>query len=75
MSPSAISNFVTISILLIPGSPETALLTESLFTDTSNKTFPSPIMLGVTCNFKAASLKEVFAPSALLLEIEFLHLA
>ena len=64
ISPSAIKSLVAISILLIPGSPETALFTESLFTWTSNRTFPSPIMLGVTVNFSAASLNEVLAPSA-----------
>ena len=38
---------------------------ESLFTFISNNTFPSPIMLGVTVNDKAASLNEVVVvPSA-----------
>ena len=63
ISPSAINSFVDISILLIGGSPATVLLTESLFTWTSSNTFPSPIILGVTVNFKAASLNDVSAPS------------
>ena len=49
--------------MLIPGSPDTARFTESLFTWTSNRTFPSPIILGVTVNLSAASLNEVLAPS------------
>jgi hypothetical protein len=55
---------VAIAIVFIPGSPATALLTESLLTETSKSTLPSPIMLGVTSNFKTAGLNEVFAPSA-----------
>ena len=36
----------------------------SLLTETSKSTLPSPIILGVTSNFKTAGLNEVFAPSA-----------
>ena len=58
ISPSAINSFVIISILEIGGSfSDTSA--SSLFTWISNKTFPSPIILGVTCNFSAASLNEV----------------
>ena len=58
------SNFVLISILLIAGSPGLDLFGVSLFTWISKRTFPSPIMLGVTVIFNAASLKEVSEPSA-----------
>ena len=64
ISPSAINNFVLISILLIAGSPGLDLLGVSLLTWISRRTFPSPIILGVTVIFNAASLKEVSAPSA-----------
>ena len=48
------------NILLIGGSSDAAaLFGVSLFTLIVNKTFPSPIMLGVTSNFKAASLNDV----------------
>ena len=60
MSPSATKSLVTISILLIGGSSEAAaLLGVSLLTFIVSRTFPSPIILGVTSNFSAASLKEV----------------
>ena len=57
MSPSAIKSLVLICIVLIDGSAPEALFTESLLTETSKSTFPSPIMLGVTSNSKTAGLK------------------
>ena len=60
ISPSATKSFVTISILLIGGSSDdVVLLGVSLFTLILSNTFPSPIILGVTSSFNAASLKEV----------------
>jgi hypothetical protein len=60
ISPSATSSLVTISILLIGGSSDSAaLFGVSLFTLMLKSTFPSPIMLGVTSNFNAASLNDV----------------
>ena len=56
ISPSATNNFVFISIVLIPTDPGFVLSGVSLFTFTSNRTFPSPIILGVTVKTKAASL-------------------
>ena len=55
-----------VSFVLIPGSSEPGTSTaESLFTLISNKTLPSPIILGVTVNAKAASLNSVVVvPSA-----------
>ena len=66
ISPSLTKSFVTIELVLIPGSSEPATSTgESLFTLISNNTFPSPIMLGVTVNDNAASLNAVVVvPSA-----------
>ena len=51
-----------ISIVFIPTEPGLVRSGVSLFTFTSNKTLPSPIMLGVTVNTRAASLK-VSCPS------------
>ena len=60
ISPSATNNFVTISILLIGGSsPPADLFGVSLFTLIVRRTLPSPIILGVTSNFNAASLNDV----------------
>ena len=60
ISPSLTNNFVVISLVLIPGSSEPATsIGESLFTWISNKTLPSPIMLGVTTKDNAASLNSV----------------
>jgi len=66
ISPSLTKSFVTIELVLIPGSSDPATSTgESLLTFISNKTFPSPIMLGVTVNDSAASLNAVVVvPSA-----------
>ena len=63
ISPSATKSFVEISILFMDGSPAFALFTVLLLTIISNSTLPSPIMLGVTVSFNAASLNEVSAPS------------
>ena len=60
ISPSLTSNLVLISFVEIPGSSAPSIvLGESLFTWISNKTFPSPIILGVTVNANAASLNSV----------------
>ena len=66
ISPSLTNSLVKISLVLIPGSSEPGTSTaESLFTLISNKTLPSPIILGVTVNAKAASLNSVVVvPSA-----------
>ena len=48
--------------MLTLGSPPVALFTESLFTLTSNNTFPSPIILGVTDSSKTAGLNCVSEP-------------
>ena len=57
ISPSLTNNFVSISLLVIPGSSEPATSTGvSLLTKISNNTFPSPIILGVAVKDKAASL-------------------
>ena len=56
---------VTISILFIGGSSDADdLLGVSLLTLMFSKTFPSPIILGVTVILRAASLNDVSAPSA-----------
>ena len=49
---------MVISILVIGGS-DWEVSASSLFTWMSNNTFPSPIMLGVTWSFNAASLNDV----------------
>ena len=60
ISPSVTSSFVLISLVDIPGSSAPAIsFGASLFTCISNKTFPSPIILGVTVKAKAASLNSV----------------
>ena len=66
ISPSLTSSLVRISLVFIPGSSEPGTSTaESLLTLISNKTLPSPIILGVTVNAKAASLNSVVVvPSA-----------
>ncbi len=57
ISPLSTKSFVVISLVLIPGSSEPGTSTgESLFTCISNKTCPSPIILGVTVKASAASL-------------------
>ena len=69
ISPSATNNLVVISLVLIPGSSAPAISTAaSLFTLISNKTFPSPIILGVTVKDNAASLNAVVVvPSTVVL--------
>ena len=66
ISPSLTKSFVTIELVLIPGSSDPATVTgESLLTFISNNTLPSPIMLGVTVKDSAASLNSVVVvPSA-----------
>ncbi|SVD31420.1 uncharacterized protein METZ01_LOCUS384274 [marine metagenome] len=59
MSPSPIRSFVVISILFIPTAVGSVLSGVSLFTCISKSMFPSPIILGVTVSFKAASLNVV----------------
>ena len=60
ISPSVTNNFVLISLVDIPGSSAPAIVFgASLLTWISNKTFPSPIILGVTVKDKAASLNSV----------------
>ena len=62
ISPSATNNFVIISILLMAGSPALDLLGVSLLTLIAKSTLPSPMILGVTSIFKAASLNDVSVP-------------
>ncbi len=66
ISPSLTNSFVSISLLVIPGSSDPGTSTGvSLLTKISSKTFPSPIMLGVAVKDKAASLNSVdVVPSA-----------
>ena len=60
ISPSLTKSFVKISFVFMPGSSEPSTATaESLFTLMSSRTLPSPIILGVTVNDKAASLNSV----------------
>ena len=60
ISPSVISSLVLISFVDIPGSSAPAIVFgASLLTWISNKTFPSPIILGVTVKDNAASLNSV----------------
>ena len=60
ISPSLTKSLVTISFVSIPGSSDPAIATgESLLTLISKRTFPSPMILGVTVNERAASLNSV----------------
>ena len=60
ISPSLTKSLVIISFVEMPGSSAPAIVFgASLFTFISNKTFPSPMMLGVTVNESAASLNSV----------------
>ena len=62
MSPSVIKSLVSISLVLIAGSSVPSVVSgESLLTNISNKTLPSPIMLGVTVSDRATSLNSIVA--------------
>ena len=60
ISPSLTKSFVVISFVEIPGSSAPAIVFgASLLTWISNRTFPSPMILGVTVKESAASLNSV----------------
>ena len=62
ISPSVIKSLVSISLVFIAGSVVPKVVSgESLLTSISNKTLPSPIILGVTVKDKATSLNSVVA--------------